>query len=703
MARILVFATWLVAVGGALLAPGPAPGQQPESDAGGPVSLPVPGAPAGGPAAGGLAAGLAAAPTGEPGAAPAAGAGSPESPPAPAGSPAEPATTVESPAGEPVEQRLDPIVQIGTRIDTPADEVPNAVTVITGEEIASKRYTNVGDVLRAVPGLQVQSAGGLGKLTNVRIRGANPRQVQVLVDGTRMGSPAQGEFNFSDLSPDLIDRIEVVRGPQSTLYGADAIGGVINIITRRGSGDPLSATLFTEGGHHAYYREQLSAWGAYQALDYSAFGSLLGLSGPGDNNDASQRAFGGQVGVTLPGDARLSLAGRYAKSSTDLPVDTAIPLVLDPDSRQQNELRTLTLQLAQTPVPWWEYRLAGHGMWNNLGFQDGPLPDPAAGALRSQINTWRAEVEWVNAFRPVEWNTLTLGVEHRQARGSIRSSFVLGDFASLTDLARTLKNTAVFVQDELTILRRLVLSGGVRYDINEPFDNRLTGRAGAVALIRETGSRLRGSWGQGFRAPTINDLYFPFAGNPDLQPEDSTGWEVGADQKLWQGRIRLGATFFQTRFTNLIEFDLVQFIPVNVGRARVQGAEVTAEVDVLDWLVVNLNYTYTDTRNLDTSGPLRRFARNVLNVGVTAEPLRGLSTYAQLYAVSSQFEAPGTTNPGYVRVDVGAAYAFFPRRGHWPGLGAYARIQNLLDKRYTEVIGFPTPGINALVGLQLSY
>jgi vitamin B12 transporter len=601
-----------------------------------------------------------------------------------------------------VEHRVDPVVTIGTKVDTPVSDIPSAVTVIPGDEIVRKRYTNVGDALRSVPGVQVQSSGGLGKLTNVRIRGATPSQVQVLVDGARMGSPTAGAFDFSDISPDLIDRIEIVRGAQSTLYGANAIGGVINIITKRGS-EPLAGTLSTEGGNYAYYRERLAVSGAYRALDYSAFGSLYGFSGPGDNNDANQRAFGGQVGVTLPGDARLSLSGRYAKTSNDIPIDNAIPLVFDPDSQQQSELTTLTLQLAQQPFPWWEYRLAVHGLFNNLGFQDGPEPEPTFGSLRSQIKTWRAEVEFVNAFRPVPWNTLTLGLEYRQEHGDILSTFGPDDSVSQTDFARTIKNTSLFVQDELTIFERVILSGGVRYDINEPYENKLTGRAGAVVLIKEIDARLRGAWAQGFRPPTINDLFFPGASNADLQPEESTGWEIGADQKLWKGRIRLGATYFNTRFTNLIQFDLATFQPVNVGRANVQGVEVTGEVDVLDWLVVNANYTYTDTENPDTGTALRRFAPSVFNFGVTAEPVRRLTLYGQVYVVSSQLEAPGVSNPGYVRVDIGGAYAILARQGARPGLNVYARIQNLLDKSYAEVRGFPMPGINALVGLQMSY
>ncbi|MCI0548724.1 MAG: TonB-dependent receptor [Candidatus Rokubacteria bacterium] len=438
------------------------------------------------------------------------------------------------------------------------------------------------------------------------------------------------------------------------------------------------------------------------------FGSEYTSGGNVDNSDSSQRAFGGQAGVTLPFGIRVSLLGRYAKTDNDIPLDTAVPLILDPDSQQQSEFSTLTLALEQQAFAWWQHRLALHGTWNNLGFQDPFTPGVDSGALRSQFDTSRKEVEWVHAFKFVPWNTLTAGVEYRGERGENVSSFVVGADVFPTRFDKEVWSTALFLQDDVVILDRLVLSGGVRYDASSAHADIVTPRASAALLIRETGSKIRGGWGQGFRAPTINDLFFPGASNPDLGPERSTSWEVGADQRLWGGRVRLGATYFNTIFRNLIQFDLVQFIPVNVGRAKAQGVEGTVEVDVLPWLVVTGNVTYTATEDIDTGDPLRRIAPWTGSLAVTAEPRKGLNLFTQIFLTSSQFEGRDLsgdriTNPGYVRVDLGGSYRIFDRRGARPALDFYARLQNLLNQSYAEVKGFQALGLNAIVGLKASY
>jgi len=609
----------------------------------------------------------------------------------------------EQQEAKPEMKKVEPVVVTATKIETPPEQVTAAITVIPGEEIRSRHYTNLGDVLRTIPGVEIQRSGSLGKLTSARIRGTGTGQIQVLIDGARVKSTASGGFDFSDISPDLIERIEVLRGPQSTLYGSDAIGGVIHIITKRGSGPP-TASLSVEGGSYATHRERLEISGAYERLDYSFFGSAYETGGLFDNDDSRQRAFGGRLGLRLPLDTRLSLIGRYAKTDIDVPIDTTTPRVIrDPDSQQQTESRTLTLQLEQKPIAWWEHRLALHGHWSNTGFQDPFTPGTTDfDDTRSQIDTVRREVEWVHAFRPVPWNTLTLGAEYRHEEASVNSLFA----GATTRFTRRLFTTSVFVQDEITILERLILNGGVRYDDNSVFGDEATPRAGAALLIRETGTKLRGGYGEGFRAPTLNDLFFPGFGNPDLRPERSRSWEAGVDQNFWKKRVRLSATYFHNRFRDLIQFVLVggQFLPVNVGRARTEGVELGAEVDALDWLLLFVNYTFTDTEDLDTGLPLRRFARHRWNFGATAEPIRRLSVFVQGHVVSSQFEGAGVPrNEGYVRFDLGGTYRVFERRGAWPGLETFVRIDNLFDERYAEVQGFRAPGFSALVGVKARY
>lgn len=595
-------------------------------------------------------------------------------------------------------KKLEPVVITATKIETPAERLGAAVTVITEEEIRARYYPSLADVLRQVPGVEVQRSGSLGKVTDVRIRGSSDKQIQVLVDGLRVKRTTTGDFNFSSLAIDQIERIEIVRGPQSTLYGADAIGGVVHIITKRGQGPP-SATLQFEGGSFETHRQQGSLSGGDKVFDYAFSASAFESGGQFKNDDAEQQALTARMGLTLPLDGRLSLSTRYAKSSTDLPVDRSIAtkpfFVLDPDAQQQNELTTLSVQWEQKPVPWYQARVSFGQFWNQLGSQDPRTPGVDTRQTIAQINTRRWEAELVNHFHTGRWNTLSVGLEHRNERGRNR-----GVFQKEIDVFST------FVQDELRLFDRLFLSGGVRIEDNEAFGTETTPRAGAAYLVRSWGTRLRGSWGEGFRAPTLNDLFFPGFGNPALRPEQSESWDAGIEQKLWENRLRQGITYFRNSFRDLIQTVRVAGVSIaqNVARARSEGLEFTSELDALDNLLFTLNYTFTDTEDLTNRIPLRRFARHRWNLGVFWDPVRALSLFLEAHVVSSQFE--GTDRPrnsGYHRLDAGGTYRLVEKRDAFPGLDLILRVQNLTDERYSEVFGFRALGVTFLAGIQARY
>ena len=224
-------------------------------------------------------------------------------------------------------------------------------------------------------------------------------------------------------------------------------------------------------------------------------------------------------------------------------------------------------------------------------------------------------------------------------------------------------------------------------------------------MIKETGTTLGAGWGKGFRAPTLNELFFPGFGNPDLQPEHSESYDVGFDQKLWTNRLRFGSTFFHNQFSNLIQivFDPVTFFaaPFNVGHAVTEGVETYLEVEPLDWLLIWANHTYTRTEDLQTGLPLRRFAPNRWNAGVTLTPIERLTLFLQAHVVSKQFESTTVgRNPGYYRLDVGGTLRLLGRVGAMDRLELTARIDNVTDQRYDEVFGFRALGFNALVGLR---
>jgi vitamin B12 transporter len=509
---------------------------------------------------------------------------------------------------------------------------------------------------------------------------------------------------------------------------------VVNIITRRGRG-PLSGYASLEAGNYDTHRERAGFSGSAGPFDYALGGSWFESNGQFRNDGTEQRALSARVGTALPAGGHLGLSTRYTLTTTELPFDALTPrpaspfFVLDPNAVQESETLTLALAWDQKPVEWFEAHVRYGQFFNWLDFRDpATVADAAAGNVdlfvgdvRSEIDVERREVEAITAWHAGKWNTLTTGVEHRYEAGRNATEVAGARTRTSSDL-----DTLSFVaQDELRILDRLILSGGWRRDDHSVFGSATTHRAAAVVLVPETGSKLRGAWAQGFRAPTINDLFFPDTtgglcppfGNPALEPERSESWEAGVDQHAWQRRVRARLTYFQNRFRDLITvvavpptaaglaagFD-VCFQGGNVGRARTEGVEVSLELEPVAWLLLEANYTFTDARNETTDTELVRFARHRWNARVTVSPTRRLTLFLQALVASSRFEAEGfPRTPGHHRIDAGGRYQVVERRGHVPALDVFARLNNLTDTFYMEPLGFRALGINALVGVEARY
>jgi vitamin B12 transporter len=588
-------------------------------------------------------------------------------------------------------KKTEPVVVTATKVETPQSELGATVSIITEDDVRTYHYNGIEDALRNVPGVEIQRSGSLGKTTSLKIRGAGSQQVTVLVDGMRVSSPTLGSTELSDLSLDGIDRIEIVRGPQSTLYGADAIGGVVNIITKKGQGPP-QGSVWLQGGSYNTFKEQANVQGSYGGFNFNLSGSRYDTRGQRNNDDSDLTSFNGRIGYDFPWKGELSLTGRYSKLNLDLPVFSTPPTVFDPNAQSQSETYFYSLTYKQPVTAWWDASVRYSQWWNNAGFQN--LPPPGSFSTISQVDTRRQETEVISSFRIGSWNTLTAGYENRAEQGRNRGAF-----------SQALETQSGFVEDQVRLFDRVFLTGGLRYDANDVFGSELTPRVSAAVVIKETGTTLRAGWGKGFRAPTINDLFFPGFGNVDLQPEHSESYEVGFDEKLWTNRLRFGSTFFHNQFSNLIQivFDPVTFFaaPFNVGHAVTEGVETYVEVEPLDWLLIWANHTYTRTEDLQTGLPLRRFAPNRWNAGVTLTPIERLTLFVQAHVVSKQFESTTAgRNPGYYRLDVGGTYRLLGRVGKMDRLELTARIDNVTDHRHDEVFGLRALGFNALVGLR---
>lgn len=611
----------------------------------------------------------------------------------------------EKPEQKPEQRVVEPVVVTATKVETPSEQIGASISVVNGDDFQTYRYPSVDEALRNVPGVEIRRSGSYGKTSSITIRGANANQVQVLVDGVRVKSPTLGQVDLSDLSPDLIERIEIIRGAQSTLYGADAVGGVVNIITRKGSGDPIQATVQQEVGNYDTLASRATVSGAYKILNYALSASHFESNGQFKNDNTDSNALSARVEATLPLDTSLDFIFRYNKNDVGVPVKGVFPgpqpivPIINPNARQQSETTIYSLQGKTRPVEWWQTQGRLSRYENSQGFQD--PADPGVDfdfQAFSQVNVVRKEAEWVNSFFLGKWSTSSVGLEYRREEGENR-----GVFRAATE------TNSVFFEQQLRFFDRLFITGGFRVEDNRVFGTTTTERGSVAFVIKETGTRLHGSAGTGFRAPTFNDLFFPDFGNPNLQPEKSLSYDAGVDQKLWKDRVRLGLTYFQNDFRSLITCCVTLPTapfggPVNVGRARSAGIEFVSEVDLRPNLVANLNYTYTDSENLATDRPLPREPRHRWNIGVTWEPIARLSLFTQVYVQSEQFETFGEVyNSGYTRVDIGGTWRMLERLGWLNKLEMTARISNLLNEGYSEVRGFPALGINALVGLRASF
>ena len=612
--------------------------------------------------------------------------------------------TAAAPAAAQETKKVDPVVVTATTVETLAEQLGVALSVIPGEDFKTYQYSTIDDAFRNIPGVTVTQQGSYGKLSTLSIRGANANQVLILVDGVRVSSPTLGQTDLSDISPDLIERIEVIRGGQSTLYGADAIGGVVNIITKKGTG-PFAATLENMGGNYDTLRNRLSIGGTYKIFNYSVSGSHLESNGQFQNDNANINAVSGRIGVSLPFDSSLSFVYRYNKTDTGVPVKSVFPPpqpivpIINPNAKQQTETTVMSLEGKTRPVEWWESRARISRYTNNQGFQD-PV-DPGFDfdvPFRAQVDVVRREAEWLNSFFIGKWSTTTLGFGYRHEEGDNKGVF------------RTARSVpSVMFEEQLRFLDRLFITGGFRIEDDSVFGQAKTGQGSVAFVIKETGTRLRGSAGTGFRAPTFNDLFFPDFGNPDLVPERSQTWDAGFDQSLWQNRVRLTFTWFATHFTDAITCCVVLPTapfggPVNAGKARSKGVESSAEVDILPSLVASFTYTYTDTDNLQTNRPLARIPRHSGSAGLTWEPIPRLSLFTQVYVVGSQFDSYGDVyNSGHTRVDAGGTYRLLDQLGWLQRLELVARAQNILNEQYAEVRGFPALGANFLIGLRAGF
>jgi vitamin B12 transporter len=620
------------------------------------------------------------------------------------------------------------VVISATKTPVPVSQLTSAVEVITEQDLKSRKIKMVVDALRLSPGLSVFSNGGPGSTSTVRIRGSNADQVLVLIDGAIMNSTTLGNFNFANLTTDNIERIEILRGAQSMLWGADAMGGVINITTKKGTATP-SANASFEYGSFSSIRESGQVSGQKGPIDFTASLSrwdYTGFSAVNYRRGASERdAFHNwqastRIGITLPYEGRLDLNFRLMQGKINF--DNGFPPGFDVLGAFTDSQQFIYSASYQQPVTsWWNQVLTVSRQTETSETNPGTTQrNVLTGAVstpfgsRSEINTLANRVEWQHNFQVAKPLLLTAGYQFRDQQGE---NIDLGTGITAIN-NRIISSHAGFAQAQLNLWDRVFATGGVRQDEYNVFGSATTYRTTAGYFHKETGTKVRGSYATGFRAPTINQLFFPDFGNPDLKPERSKSMDVGVDQYLFDNRLTISASYFWNRFQDLIVAQQSSavcgvgpfgpnFCAQNIGLVTTKGWEISLKYTLLrdlPWmksLDIQAQYTNTLTRNLGLQPGNRvpRIPVDQWSIVLSYRPIEQLQMSLEGRYIGSRFEDVGNLQ-NLRAFDVWNLIANYDVTRN---VQAYVRADNLFNEKYEEILNFGTPVRSVFAGVRVMY
>ncbi len=615
---------------------------------------------------------------------------------------------------------LEPVVVTATRVETPIREIASSITVISTEEIERKQKITVSEVLRGVPGLDVVQTGGVGKVTSISIRGANPEHTLVMIDGVEINDPITiGRiYDFAHLTVDNIEHIEVLRGPQSTLYGSDAIGGVINIITKKGEGKPRFF-ISAEGGSFTTFREAGGLSGGNNWINYSLGVSRTdtdGISAASKRNGNYEKdgykntSVSTMLGFNPMEEVNLNFIFRYTNAKSE--IDTwvyGIGVLDDPNYFQRFEHSFFKAQANLSLFDKiWDQKIS---LSTNNHERYHKNPKDAQFPFDFERATYYGKLDkldWQHHFRFHPFNSFTLGFEFEEEKGRSKyySESIWGPSQSIFP-EKTANTKGFYFQDELKLWDALFGTIGIRIDDHSRFGTETTYRIAPAYIIKETGTKIKGTFGTGFKAPSLYQLFAPPTlwgpiGNKNLNPEKSKGWDFGIEQDLFKERLFLGATLFRNDFKDLIQFDTLRGY-INVSKAKTEGIEFSANIKPIEDLNIKMNYTRMDTENKITKQDLLRKPKNKLSLDINYDFFKKGNINLGIIYVGKRKDMDPTTFTRRVKLDgytvVNLATSFKLN----DNLQIFGRIENLFDKDYEEVKGYGTPGISIFGGLKLNF
>jgi vitamin B12 transporter len=601
------------------------------------------------------------------------------------------------------EASLEAVVVTATRIPTPEIQVASSMTVVTAEDIEARQERTLPDVLKDVPGLNVIQSGGPGAQTSVFMRGTDSNHTKVLVDGIDVSDPSNpnATFDFGQFLTQDIERVEVLRGPQSGLYGSDAIGGVINIITKSGQG-PLRAALSAEGGSFDTFNQTGSISGSDEQFHYSAnlehFHSgetpvtPLDLLAPGeqriddyyDNFTASTK-----LGLDVTQDFDLGLVARYTNThlfytGQDYNVFPTIPDAQQSESNTNEYYGRITAHLISFDGVL-SQTLGVAYTRNETATLEPQTPET--------VNTGdRVKLDWQGTIKVSSAHTLLLGAEDSLEEIS-------------QPISATTRIASGYAELQSQLAERWFSALNVRYDANDRFGDKVTYRFAPTYVNTDTETKLKASVGSGFKAPSLSELFqnFPpyFYADPNLKPESSTGYDAGFEQGLMNNTLRFGATAFYNRIRDLITSNVTDTSYANIGRATTEGIESFVSYQPIKQLVLRVDYTFTEASDDILHQELVRRPKNKGTFNAEWHATDALLFDVNVLSVGTwvdgnrDFSIPRLDAPPYTTVNLATSYDLNAR------IAVFARIDNLFDRHYENPVGFLQPSIGAFAGIKL--
>ncbi len=601
-------------------------------------------------------------------------------------------------------QELPEVIVTANRITEPLKETTTDVTVITYDDLKKMNVEWVSDALQMLPNIYIKQCGGPGKLSSVILRTAiNSGDVLIMIDGVKVNSPTSGDFDFSSLAVDEVERIEIINGPQSTLYGSEAMAGVINIITKKGKGKP-KVKLSLESGSYGTYKPSFSLLGGTDKFDYritTYYYKTDGFSAyaHGKEDDGYKQTFiSGKFGFRLFKKLELEFLSRYYYDRNELDFGTENGFATykdDPDYVQKRHHFLISGKAKLSLSHYWKQILTISKVKEIIDTND---PDDIFKWWSSKITPAIYIIDWQHNFYLSDVFTITTGFEYRKEKGKYESS---------STFDKDIENNAFYLNTKLKFFKnKLILNGGLRYDKHQTFGKKITYRVGFVYNVIPYDLKIKANYGTAFKAPTLDDLFWPntgwAVGNPNLKPEKSWAWDAGIEKRFFNKKIVFSLDFFYQKYKDLIQWAQIPgswtWQPQNIGKANIKGSELNLIFAPLNNLIINTGYTYIDTENEDNNKYLTY--KPMHKISISGEySINKFSLFAEYVYTGKRYNDKNNQEKlaPYSLVNLSATYKLNKN------LSFFGRIENLLNTNYEEVKDYGTPDRSFYLGIRFSY